>query len=103
MPRKTDIEFTKDNHVIFTSEGKSFMSGTFQTDDSQSPKHLVMTMDAKYKRAGDTSEITPAIGIYKFEGNRLTIKMANGTDAEADYPKDFNEDPAFAVQELISE
>ena len=93
-PTKSDIEFTSDGHFNLLFEGKPFMSGTYKTDDSKSPKHIDLIMNS----GNDKS--SPAVGIYKFEGNKLILKFANGTDASVTHPKDFSDEPGFQIMQF---
>jgi uncharacterized protein (TIGR03067 family) len=101
-PTKSDIEFTSDGHFSLLSEDKPFMKGTYKTDDSKSPKHIDLILDASNinPNARNDAKGSPAVGIYKFEGNKLTIKFANGTDASVIYPSDFSDEPTFQIMQL---
>ena len=93
-PTKSDIEFTSDGSFSLLSEGKPFMTGTYKTDESKSPKHIDLILSS----GNDKS--SPAVGIYKFEGNKLILKFANGTDAHVSHPKDFSDEPAFQIMQF---
>ncbi len=78
------------------------MKGTYKTDDSKSPKRIDLILDANSinPNARNDAKSSPAVGIYKFEGNKLTLKFANGTDASVTYPSDFNDEPAFQIMQF---
>ena len=101
-PTKSDIEFTSDGHFSLLSEGKPIMRGTYKTDDSKSPKHIDLILNSSNvnPNAGSNDKSSPAVGIYKFEGNKLIIKFANGTDASVTYPRDFSDEPAFQIMQF---
>lgn len=64
-------------------------SKTYKTDTSVTPKHLILT-DKKSKK-----EVTY---IYKFQGERLILKMAS--EEKYGVAKDFNTEPNFIIFEL---
>ena len=66
---KSDIEFTSDGHFSLSSEGKSFMKGTYKTDDSKSPKRIDMILGAgdSTPNVSNDAKSVPTVGIYKFD------------------------------------
>ncbi len=96
---KSDIEFTADGRFSLLSEDKPIMSGMYKTDDSKTPKRIDLTLEniTNGGSIGSNDKSSPSIGIYKFEGNKLTIKFANGTNANVTYPNDFTDESGFQI------
>jgi uncharacterized protein (TIGR03067 family) len=70
----------KDNHVVWKRDGKSFAGTTMEVDPAREPKTIDVIPD------GGKSRGKRVLGIYKFDGDTLTICMA-GVDQER--PKEF--------------
>jgi len=68
------------DHVVWKRNGKSFAGTAMVLDPRQSPMSIDVIAD------GGPSRGKRVLGIYRLDGNRLTICMA---DADQPRPKDF--------------
>ncbi len=69
------------DHVTWKRDGKPFAGTRVRLDPSADPKAINVTPD------GGPHQDKPVLGIYKLEGDELTIGMA---DAGASRPKEFS-------------
>ncbi len=85
---KSYVQVFKNGNIKFdTSKGTD---ATYKLDNSASPKRLLITINDK-----------PQIWIYKFQGERLIVKMfAKPENGKNEVAKDFNTEPNFAIWEL---
>lgn len=70
----------KDDHVVWTRAGKSFAGTTVVLDPTREPKTIDVLPD------GGPSRDKRVLGIYRLEGDRLTICMA---DPDQPRPREF--------------
>jgi uncharacterized protein (TIGR03067 family) len=89
------IEFTDDGHFTLFYKGDKPRRGTYQADIGKTPKTIDMALDIT-DASGNVKSVHSA-GIFKVEGNKLTVKIANGTDTNALSPGDFKDSPAYFI------
>jgi len=77
---QTIIRIVEGDHVVWKREGKSFAATKVELDPSKSPATIDVIPD------GGPARDKRILGIYKLEGNRLTICMA---DADQPRPTEF--------------
>ena len=92
------FEFTNDGHVIIMAKGDEPKYGTYATNENQTPYQIDVILNADDP---NPSMRRKAAGIYKIEGNKLVLKLANRADAANIHPSDFNaEDRAYMTKEF---
>lgn len=86
--KKLGLEFIKDRVLAFDG-----MHGRFTVDESKSPKQITLTLA---KQPNDSQR-----GIYKLEGDRLTIASYNGQGKLL--PTTFESDPDARISVMVLE
>jgi uncharacterized protein (TIGR03067 family) len=70
----------KDDHVVWKRDGKNFAGTTMELDPARTPRTIDVIPD------GGSSRGKRVLGIYKWDGDSLTICMAG---VDQDRPKEF--------------